>query len=1793
NPLPPNALQRAGKAIQEQAVPMYGLQAAEPSVLMQAEESLGAMAPAALTAAASGPAAPWVGATLFAAQGSGGTEDDPTWTAAENRSMQRVNALLGATEGIPLLRAWGRLTGPVKREIAASALKRYAVRTGRVVGAVGQGGAEEFMQETGSQILGEMWKIKTDNPEMDTVDAAAIATDKVMESDAPKVAFFMGSVFGLLGAGNAAKIEFLDPPVKKWFGENPEKATAVMDRIRAKEALRRADVKNIPGFEKSTADQRAALADSLEMHALALSNSARMEALTGNRPGVETVMPEQSASEAALSPQEAVVEAPIAPVVAETQAASPVVPEQAPEAVAGAKEPWQMTREEAVAGGWGDSWSSVIRRNEGYGKPIPANVREQLAEYDASRAARATPVADPSAQKANVGDVVVRYTHKDGTGLMNRAGLDLSRLTDAEESRLTDLWSTTLQQPGPGTRGVFYFTKNGEARHRELIRLLKKASKTGVVRTETTLKSEPQWQSRDGQIAVEPMTDLGAAPEQAGTQAPPRPPEPGVSPPNPDGLYSIKHAATEDLRGALGLPPRTGQDAFSDQQAIDAAELLMKDEINANLPDRIIGRAKAGEPLSTVHAAVLLRELTRTANGREALWQDRQAAMADGKKSATLKEIDAALKQADKRIDDILDAVEQAGSEQGRSFRFRQLFVNQQMEPVHMIREAEGLRGSPLSEVEKTKIRERAAEAARLREADEARTAAAKEEQAAKAQDETMADVVSEVEKEEAEKEGKAEPKIATLAKKALKALERREKAGWEYLKEIQSRTSANPYADPKLLVALTDIAASKIAHKTADFGQFAAEMLEKVGHWVRPILQDAWDKAQTVVDSEVKKATPLASKKTREKVKAAVNKPAPKPDEDAMGKASRKIASKFKDNDVYSISPYVRAIAKEFIRGGTRDLQVLLDQLMGVIEPVIPGITRRDVGMAFSGYGDFSPLSQDVVEVEYRRARREEQLLLQLQDLEEKGESLKSGKPGAETSKEHRAIQKKINKLKKELAKEAAKKPGYYESAPGQKRHRTAIEAAEIRLRHAIEDMTEEIIAGQQAVRDKGPEVTSPEIEALREVRDEMQKLYDQVFPPKGKPPLTEAQRLNIALKGIRKAIEARKARIETLRRGEMPKKGLRKKTPESPELEALQSENALLKATEAELEAALNPKEDPRTREVLNRQRAIERTMQVMAEEILLRERAVKTTKTPDPQLDTMKAALAELRDVHKQLFPKEARPAKPLSPEKRLELALKAAEKAEAYWQGQLDEVGKAIVSGDFGRFKRKKADRKAAADAKRAEYENPELKAKRDANKKTREEVGKMIRAIESPSENEADNLAYRRRSLEDIAKKKEQMRTKDFAPKTRKEPALDEESLKIKVEREKVAEAWRKAKKQFEWEGKTKLEKAYAIAAGSANASRVILTNFVLDFSAFGRQGWFVLHSRPTVAVKAAKEMFKAWSSKEGQLAVAEQIKSRKNYQDGTYFKAKLIKPLEGGVEGSGGREEMTNSDWIHKVWGIRASARAYDTFMLVLRCDVFDMAQAQMARHTPNIPLSELQSIAYYINTVTGRYPGKRLQSAGPFLNTWLLAPKFVASNWSTGAGVPLWRAMRKGDKMAAKIIAQDYVKSAATIMSLIGLASMFGVDFERRLTHRNFGSFKIGDDWISPFGGIPSVYTFIGRLVCGGRVDPNTGGWRPSRAKKGEKLKYGSQTSWDDVKDYIAGKLHPWPRGTFEKMFGDQFGNYVSWGEALTNMYAPITAQTVVDAWAAEGFDPARFAKLVGAEGAGFGAKPNVYPKN
>ena len=91
-----------------------------------------------------------------------------------------------------------------------------------------------------------------------------------------------------------------------------------------------------------------------------------------------------------------------------------------------------------------------------------------------------------------------------------------------------------------------------------------------------------------------------------------------------------------------------------------------------------------------------------------------------------------------------------------------------------------------------------------------------------------------------------------------------------------------------------------------------------------------------------------------------------------------------------------------------------MIDALHGVLEPMIPGWTRDQTQRAFSGYGNFSPLSKDEMSVGLRDLKGQTQQLLKIEALEARKPLEKTGVERRQPSFKERLLQKIVNELKR-----------------------------------------------------------------------------------------------------------------------------------------------------------------------------------------------------------------------------------------------------------------------------------------------------------------------------------------------------------------------------------------------------------------------------------------------------------------------------------------------------------------------------------------------------------------------------------------------------------------------------------------------------------------------------------------------------------------------------------------------------------------------------------------------------------
>lgn len=245
-------------------------------------------------------------------------------------------------------------------------------------------------------------------------------------------------------------------------------------------------------------------------------------------------------------------------------------------------------------------------------------------------------------------------------------------------------------------------------------------------------------------------------------------------------------------------------------------------------------------------------------------------------------------------------------------------------------------------------------------------------------------------------------PKVIEAAQKIVSRWDKAADESREALKKMLGRTSIN--LDPTVLYHVARIGRSYLGHAALDIAAWSEKMVSEFGDSVKPYLNDAYAKAQSMVNEETKGAqNPLD----------AMREMRGKSPEEQIKANSQKIGEKIKSGKKNDITWYVQRIARLFVDSGIKDREKLIDAVHGVLREHLPDITRRDTMDAISGYGDYKQLTKDQLAIQLRGMKGEMQQLAKLEDMA-KGESpLKSGVERRTPTEVERQLIKKVNDAK------------------------------------------------------------------------------------------------------------------------------------------------------------------------------------------------------------------------------------------------------------------------------------------------------------------------------------------------------------------------------------------------------------------------------------------------------------------------------------------------------------------------------------------------------------------------------------------------------------------------------------------------------------------------------------------------------------------------------------------------------------------------------------------------------------
>lgn len=1213
----------------------------------------------------------------------------------------------------------------------------------------------------------------------------------------------------------------------------------------------------------------------------------------------------------------------------------------------------------------------------------------------------------------------------------------------------------------------------------------------------------------------------------------------------------------------------------TNQETFDAAEAMV--EADPTIGRKLVVSLNNGtkSSVSAVEEGILLYEKVRLQNERD---MEADNASDPYASEESRNEARTRWEELEDQINDLDRATRRSGSEWGRMGQFRQRLLRSDFTFEAMERRARVAKGEPLTPEESAKIKAESETISKKQAEEDAARIRAK----AKEREDALNDTIKRL-KVEAAGVPKFSAKVLSIAESIASRLDREADAARVRIRERLANASAG--VDPTVVYDLAVIGASKLTRATLDFGKWSASMISEFGDQVRPYLDEAWVKSNELLDAEDKRV----SEPLRKPVKKLRQKNAT--DDERIQRIRNGIKIRVDAGQGYSsLVGLVESLAKAVARKGIWDREKIVDAVHEVLQSVIPEISRETTGDLIGKYGEFRPLDKDPAMQAYRAARGELREIGKYRDM-------MAGNPPKRTGGERQvpsAEERRLTKINNDLKKKAG-----YEVTDPETQLKTFKEGRRTRMRNEIVDLEVAIATKEPLPENKSRVEYDAEDLALKERLDALRKEYDETFP---KAPLTDEEylartsaNLDRSIANLEKdlkdgviypgskrkltsdEIENKRARLAALREERQLLRDLDTAVVEQKKEAALEKAIAEASAALPEKVSGVDTVDTKRVAELktkleeirearANSPEAIQKKVDSAIESVensikeldrRLQEGDFSKTRTTEPistpELDALRAERAAMQKLYSEL----KRASEPRKTPEEIELA--SLEKRKSDLEARIKSADTSTKGGKF------KVDTKEIAalkdEVKALNKQMAELRRfERFGPPKTREQIALQ---------------AFKTRTANRIADLQDKIAREDFAKTERKPLQLDEEGKKASYELFKMKQEFAKALYRYEQSKRGPIRKVLEGVRDTLNASRSLITSF--DLSGVLNQGGLLALGNPIRAAKALPKMFRAAFSAKKQKEINEEIASRPNAE--LYGRSKLaIVDPDSPILSK--KEEAYMSNLLDKLTPserkgilgtairgaqktfnvatapVRASERAYVTFLNLLRADSFDAMVDGLRDSSGHIDPAEAEAVANFVNVATGR-GNVASGTAGVNLNAAFFSPRLLVSRFEYLLGAPLL----KGNRRTRALIAKEYAKFFVAAGVAYSLAQLAGAEIELDPRSSDFMKIRIGNTRLDPLGGLAQATTFLSRLASG-ETKTISGKVIPLRRTAEKKLSPISGDAASVAGRFLRSKLNP-ALGTLINLSAgsDPIGQYFGPKEAIKAQTIPLSFGDIADA--------------------------------
>lgn len=325
-----------------------------------------------------------------------------------------------------------------------------------------------------------------------------------------------------------------------------------------------------------------------------------------------------------------------------------------------------------------------------------------------------------------------------------------------------------------------------------------------------------------------------------------------------------------------------------------------------------------------------------------------------------------------------------------------------------------------------------------------------------------------------------------------------------------------------------------------------------------------------------------------------------------------------------------------------------------------------------------------------------------------------------------------------------------------------------------------------------------------------------------------------------------------------------------------------------------------------------------------------------------------------------------------------------------------------------------------------------------------------------------------------------------------------------------------------------------------------------DLSAPLRQGGVLGTRFPKQASQAAVEQVKYMGSTKYYEKAMYEITQRPSYS-----KMKMAKLAVNAAEELTGTEEQFMSNILEgkafKKIGIghvvAGSDRAYTGFLTKLRADVFDKIVNDSEKAGIKLGSKELQSIAKFVNTASGRGSGKTIDKHAGLLSSVLFSPRLWKSR------LDLLNPFYYGrlSPVARKYALQSSASFASVAGTVLGLATLAGATVVWDPRNADFAKIKVGNTRYDILGGLQQNIRLGAQLITGEKINSETGELQTLGPERG----YGKPSRVDLLYQFFENKENPLLAYATKILRGtDQAGNPINPLTEGVKIATPLVAQ-------------------------------------